>query len=51
MTELLSFFGEHTFLAWSALWLAWLPYVVYIMTLKYIAVMVTGVWPPEAEDD
>lgn len=51
MTELLAFFGEHTFLAWSALWLAWMPYVIYIMTLKMIAVMVTGKWPPPEDED
>lgn len=52
MSEILKFAGEHWFLAWSALWLAWIPYFALAITAKLVnrvfrMVMVSARgWPP-----
>jgi hypothetical protein len=49
VNELLSWMGEHYFVAWSALWLGWVPYFAILATLRHVTLVVRG-WPPEGLD-
>lgn len=49
MTELLSWMAEHYFIAWSALWLGWVPYLIGLAILRHATLMIRG-WPPEGLD-
>lgn len=51
MTELLAFFSVHWFLAWCALWLAWVPVIVFVALLRSLNVLVHGCPPAGLDED
>lgn len=49
MKDILEFFSAHWFLAWCALWLAWMPMLLLVALMRAVNVLVHG-WPPAGMD-